>query len=221
MEGSTENATLVTKLLGDLVDRGLDPEQAVLFVIDGGKALRRGSRTSSANTRWCIVATVTRSEMSAICCLNATGRSCRPRSVARGRWKIASWPCGVWRHWRQSLIAAGPTRVRRCARGCRDADADGAGDHRAAGEVAVLDQSDRVDDRDRAPHAGAECGSRWKEGDMRKRWTSAGMLVAEAQFRRVVGYSDLAKLVIAIERHALVVAQKNPDRAEVAELVSV
>jgi putative transposase len=40
-EGSTENATLARLLLSDLVDRGLDPEQAILFVIDGGKALRR------------------------------------------------------------------------------------------------------------------------------------------------------------------------------------
>jgi putative transposase len=38
-EGSTENATLARTLLADLVDRGLDPEQAILFVIDGGKAL--------------------------------------------------------------------------------------------------------------------------------------------------------------------------------------
>jgi putative transposase len=36
-EGSTENATLVGMLLADLVDRGLDPGQAILFVIDGGK----------------------------------------------------------------------------------------------------------------------------------------------------------------------------------------
>ncbi len=40
-EGSTENATLVSMLLADLVDRGLDPSQAILFVIDGGKALRK------------------------------------------------------------------------------------------------------------------------------------------------------------------------------------
>ena len=40
-EGSTENATLARTLLADLVDRGLDPEQAILFVIDGGKAIRR------------------------------------------------------------------------------------------------------------------------------------------------------------------------------------
>jgi putative transposase len=38
-EGSTENATLVSMLLADVVDRGLDPDQAILFVIDGGKAL--------------------------------------------------------------------------------------------------------------------------------------------------------------------------------------
>jgi putative transposase len=39
---------------------------------------------------------------------------------------------------------------------------------------------------------------RWQDGDMRKRWTTAGMLQAEQQFRRVIGYSDLATLVIAI-----------------------
>src|SRR3954453_20509344 len=43
----------------------------------------------------------------------------------------------------------------------------------------------------------------WQRGDMRKRWTDAGMLVAEQQFRRIIGYRDLAKLVIAVERHAL------------------
>ena len=40
-EGSTENATLARTLLADLVDRGLDAGQAILFVIDGGKALRK------------------------------------------------------------------------------------------------------------------------------------------------------------------------------------
>ena len=43
---------------------------------------------------------------------------------------------------------------------------------------------------------------RWQEGDMRKRWRAAGMLQAEQQFRRIIGYTDLSKLVIAIEpRH--------------------
>ncbi len=32
------------------------------------------------------------------------------------------------------------------------------------------------------------------------RWTAAGMLQAETQFRKVVGYTDLAKLAIAVEQ---------------------
>ncbi|MGH2837576.1 MAG: IS256 family transposase [Thermoleophilaceae bacterium] len=44
-EGSTENATVATALLSDLVDRGLDHEQGMLFVIDGAKALRKAIRT--------------------------------------------------------------------------------------------------------------------------------------------------------------------------------
>ena len=44
-EGSAENAAVATALLSDLVDRGLDPEQGILFVIDGAKALRKAIRT--------------------------------------------------------------------------------------------------------------------------------------------------------------------------------
>ncbi len=43
-EGSTENATLARTLLADLVDRGLDPTQAILFVIDGGKVAEQQFR---------------------------------------------------------------------------------------------------------------------------------------------------------------------------------
>ena len=40
---------------------------------------------------------------------------------------------------------------------------------------------------------------RWQSGDMALRWTAAGMLEAERQFRRIIGYRDLAKLALAIE----------------------
>ena len=32
---------------------------------------------------------------------------------------------------------------------------------------------------------------RWQDGDMRKRWTAAGILQAEQQFRRIIGYRHL------------------------------
>jgi putative transposase len=40
-EGSTEATRVVRSLLSDLVDRGLDADRARLWVIDGGKALRK------------------------------------------------------------------------------------------------------------------------------------------------------------------------------------
>jgi transposase-like protein len=61
---------------------------------------------------------------------------------------------------------------------------------------------------------------RWQDGDMRKRWTAAGMPVAEAQFRRIIGYSDLAKLVIAIERRHLKLNSQTQHR-ETREPVTV
>ncbi|MGQ9732310.1 MAG: IS256 family transposase, partial [Candidatus Zipacnadales bacterium] len=39
-EGATENAPVVTRLLEELVERGVTPDQRRLFVIDGSKALR-------------------------------------------------------------------------------------------------------------------------------------------------------------------------------------
>ena len=47
---------------------------------------------------------------------------------------------------------------------------------------------------------------RWSSGEMALRWTAAGMLEAEGQFRRVIGYRDLAKLAVAVE------SEISPDR---------
>lgn len=41
-QGATENSTVCTTLLSNLVERGVDPAVSRLFVIDGSKALRKG-----------------------------------------------------------------------------------------------------------------------------------------------------------------------------------
>ncbi len=42
---------------------------------------------------------------------------------------------------------------------------------------------------------------RWSSGEMGLRWTAAGMLEAERQFRRIIGHRDLAKLAVATEHN--------------------
>jgi transposase-like protein len=49
----------------------------------------------------------------------------------------------------------------------------------------------------------------WSSGEMGLRWTAAGMLDAEKQFRKVIGYTDLPRLAVAIER-GLHLPQPNP-----------
>ncbi len=39
----------------------------------------------------------------------------------------------------------------------------------------------------------------WSSGEMGLRWTAAGMLEAEKQFRKVIGYTQLPQLAVAIE----------------------
>ncbi len=52
---------------------------------------------------------------------------------------------------------------------------------------------------------------------------AAGMLVAEQQFRRIIGYRDLAKLVAAIERHTAQAALPTPAsiHAEAPQTITV
>jgi putative transposase len=57
---------------------------------------------------------------------------------------------------------------------------------------------------------------RWQSGDMCLRWTAAGMLEAQAQFRRIIGHTDLAKLAVAVERD--VAARRAADSPSTAAL---
>jgi putative transposase len=58
----------------------------------------------------------------------------------------------------------------------------------------------------------------WQNGEMCLRWTAAGMLEAEHQFRRVIGYQDLAKLAAAVERELTL---PQPDHAPTEEVAIV
>jgi putative transposase len=83
-EGSTENATVATALLSDLVERGLDPEQGILFVIDGAKALRKAIRNvfGEAPVQRCVR---TRNATCSTICPSATGPSSSSGCGGRGR----------------------------------------------------------------------------------------------------------------------------------------
>jgi putative transposase len=219
-EGSTENATLVSMLLADLVDRGLDPEQAILFVIDGGKALRRGIKDVFGEHA--LVHRCHRHKERNV--TDLLPERDRPQILARirGAWALTN---PLLAEERLELLASELDRT------WPDAGAslrEGMQDTLTLMRLKIDGQLSKTLSSTNPCESMIEIVrhtqrnvKRWQDGDMRKRWTAAGMLVAEQQFRRIIGYKDLAKLVIAIERHALLVAEKNRDRQEAREPVTV
>jgi len=219
-EGSTENATLARTLLADLVDRGLDPGQAILFVIDGGKALRRAIKDVFGEHA--LVHRCHRHKERNVTDLLPE----RDRDAVRTRMRAA---------WALTDAELAEQRLQLLAGELDQTWPDAAGSLREGmadtltlmgleidGQLAkTLCSTNPCESMIEIVRYTQRNVKRWQDGDMRKRWTAAGMLVAEQQFRRIIGYRDLAKLVIAVERHALLAAPHDHVRQEVAEPVTV
>jgi putative transposase len=219
-EGSTENATLATTLLADLVDRGLDPEQAILFVIDGSKALRKAIKDVFG--QHALVHRCHRHKERNVCDLLPE----HERETVRGRLRAA---------WALTDPELAKQRLQLLASELQRTWPDAAGSLREGmddtltlmrlgitGQLAkTLASTNPCESMIEIVRHTQRNVKRWRDGDMRKRWTAAGMLAAEQQFRRIIGYRDLAQLVIAIERHTLAASPKNPERQETREPITV
>jgi len=218
-EGSTENATLARTLLADLVDRGLDPEQAILFVIDGAKALRRAIKDVFGEHA--LVHRCHRHKERNVCDLLPERDRDQVRARIRAAWALTDAELAEQR---LQLLAGELDRTWPDAAGSLREGLDDTLTLMRLGITgnlaATLCSTNPCESMIEIVRYTQRNVKRWREGDMRKRWTAAGMLVAEQQFRRIIGYRDLATLVIAVERHALTAAPTHPDRQEIAEPVT-
>jgi len=219
-EGSTENATLARTLLADLVDRGLDPEQAILFVIDGSKALRRAIKDVFGEHA--LLHRCHRHKERNVCDLLPERERPQVRTRMRAAWTLSDPELAKQR---LELLASEfdhtwPDAASSLREGLDDTLT--LMQLGITGQLAkTLCSTNPCESMIEIVRHTQRNVKRWQDGDMRKRWTAAGMLVAEQQFRRIIGYRHLATLVIAIERHAMGVAEKNHDRQESREPVTV
>jgi len=219
-EGSTENATLVRTLLADLVDRGLDPKQAILFVIDGGKALRKAIRDVFGEHA--LVHRCQRHKERNVCDLLPERDRDQVRARMRAAWSLTDADLAEQRL--QVLVGELDKTWPDAAASLREGMTDTLTLTRLGitGQLAkTLCSTNPCESMLEIVRYTQRNVKRWQDGDMRKRWTAAGMLVAEQQFRRIIGYRHLAKLVIAVERHAILAAAANPDHHEITKPVTV
>lgn len=198
-DSSTENAAVATMLRAGLVERCLDTGQGVLVVLDSAKALRKAVRDvlgvhtpvqrcvhHESETCSSTCPSATRPRSSGGCVRRGCSTTTLPRSSASKLWPASS-TARTWarrRRYAKALTRRSPSP----ALGVR-------GDLRK-----TLASTNACGPIIECVRRTARNVKRWQSGDVCLRWTAAGVLETEQQFRRVIGHRDLAKLAVAVER---------------------
>jgi len=197
-DGSTENKTVTAHLLSDLVARGLDVEQGVLVVLDGSKALR-----AAVNEVFGPVP-VQR-------CVRHKERNVLEHLPERDRAAIKMRMRRAWATDDYELALDGLRRLAdeldRSHPGAAASLREGLEETLTLTRLKIkgrlkltLMSTNPIESMIEIVRRTSRNVKRWQSGDMCLRWTAAGMLEAEQQFRKIIGYADLAKLALAVER---------------------
>lgn len=199
--GDTENKTVVTNLLADLVARGLCADGGLLVVIDGAKALASGVRKVFGDQALVQRCTIHKRR-------NLKGHL--PKEL------------GASMDWRLARLFANPDPAKGLD-GARRLAAELKADHPDAaasllegleemftvrrlgvnGRLSLtLTNTNCIESMISVARTTMGRVKRWRDGSMKKRWVAAGMLEAERSFRRVKGCKEMPALVAALQRHA-------------------
>ncbi len=188
-DGASENATVCTALLEDLVARGVKPDQRRLFVIDGSKALRKAIdavygqgnpvQRCRNHKRKNVLDHVPDSMKDTVkATMNAAYRLDRDQGMARleelAKMLEAPHPsaAGSLREGMAETFTVNrlglPGALRRCLCTTNVIESPNSGIRQRTGRV-----------------------SRWKDGSMLMRWVASALIETEKSFRRIMGCKQL------------------------------
>jgi putative transposase len=197
-DGSTENKRVCVELLSDLVDRGLDCDQGVLVVLDGGKALRAAVDTVFG--QMLVQRCVRHKERNVLDHLPERDRPAVKRRL-RAAWKLSDHRAAIERLQALAgeLAHSHPGAAASLREGLEETvTLQRLGVHQQLWKT--LSSTNPIESMIGICRATSRNVKRWQNGDMCLRWTAAGMLEAERQFRKIIGYQHLAQLALAVER---------------------
>ncbi|MDQ2737460.1 MAG: IS256 family transposase [Actinomycetota bacterium] len=199
VEGSTENATLVTELIVGLRERGLDVTRPILAVLDGSKALRRA------------VLDVFDHPVLARCQLHKVRNvkdhlPQRMRSMVEQRMRAAYHAGSALEA--QAQLEALARELDKTHPSAANSVREGLSETLTVLKLDVpptlartLRSTNAIESMIGICREHAKNVKRWRDGQMALRWCAAGMLQASNQFRRVNGHMHLPALRTALDRH--------------------
>jgi transposase-like protein len=198
VQGSTENATLVTDLLVDLRERGLDVTRPMLIGLDGSKALRKA------------VLDVLDHPVIQRCQLHKV-RNVKDRLPQRlrstvGRRMTDAYHAASALEAEAALLALAK-ELDRTHPGAATSLREGLDETLTVLRLGVpptlartLRSTNCIESMISVCREHAANVKRWRDGQMALRWCAAGMIEAGKQFRRVNGHLHLPSLRAALER---------------------
>ncbi len=188
-DGASENATVCTALLEDLVERGVKPDRRRLFVIDGSKALRKAidavygqenpvQRCRNHKRKNVLdhvpdsMKDTVKATMNAAYRLDSDKGMARLEELAKMLERLHPSAAGSLREGMAETFTVNRLglagALRRCLCTTNVIESPNSGIRRRTGRV-----------------------SRWKDGSMLLRWVASALIETEKSFRRIMGWKQL------------------------------
>jgi transposase-like protein len=197
-QGATENAAACIALLEDLQARGLDTSRPVLLVLDGAKALH-----AAAKRVWGQNAVIRR-------CQIHKKRNVKAHVPEKHH---AELDRRLSEAYRETSHETAKTTLEATARWLERINPDAASSLREGLEETLtvvrlglagalrrtLATTNPIESALSVTRRVTARVTRWRDGDMRRRWCVAGLLRAESEFRRIKGHRALPLLIQALE----------------------
>ena len=193
-EGATENAAVVSALLSELVERGLDFTTPRLYILDGGKALHTGVRRHAGEAAF-IQRCQVHKKRNVVDHLpeDYKGDVKRKLQNAYAMVDYADAKHALDRLHRE-LMDVNPSAARSLEEGMEET--------LTVHKLRVPDQLRRtlcctnvIESAFSIVETVCRNVKRWRPGDQIERWVGSGLLVAERQFRKVIGHRQLPLLL--------------------------
>ena len=213
VEGSSESEAVCRALLGNLVERGLGVERVRLFVIDGGKGLRKAIREVFG--AWALIQR---------CQIHKVRNVLEHLPKGKGAWVRAA----MHRAWAAGSAEGARRKLRELASqlqehhpGATSSLLEGLEETLTIlrlGVGALLAQTLRstnpVENLQESLKRVARNVKRWRGGSMALRWAASGLMEASKGFRRVKGYREIPLLIAALD--SMVSVESVDENVEVA-----
>jgi putative transposase len=196
-EGATENATVVGALLSDLIERGLDFTTPRLYILDGGKALHAAVRRHAGEAAF-IQRCQVHKKRNVVDHLPDEYQADVRRKL-QNAYSMVNYGDAkrALERLHRELMDLNPSAARSLEEGMEET--------LTVHKLHVPDQLRRtlsstnvIESAFSIVETVCRNVKRWRAGDQIERWLGSGLLVAERQFRKVIGFRQIPLLLSSL-----------------------